>query len=515
MSIQEDYLLNTFNTITEQFKQLTNIYIVRNISTGDRVLDGTICIILNTLLILFGKMIYNFIIYYQKYLIKLIKNKKLETDLPTDIDHDNFNYNDYNIDLIKSYKFQCQSNVLDMNKLNYMSWITKTYKNINLSKDHNKLQYSVGRNKINIYNMCINSMSLNTSNNTSNNLYMPIWKYKRNNNYEYIWIIDEVFYSNDYKELENLFDEIYNSIIKKNDDILNSKLEMYNFDHRTSGSLNEGFLGYVNPNRIFGNLYFDEKNKLINILNKFKTNSLYPKKLCIDNKLGILLYGPPGTGKTGCISAIANYLNRKILFINKLDITNYKETLNKLSKNVNYIKEYIFVFDEIDYILCSNIDDSILNEINHLKLQLLDIDLTEVEKKIINDKINNLKSTNIQQDFIRQIQIFLDGITDMTDRVIIATTNYPERINPTYLRPGRFDLKLKLGCCSEQMFVDIIKCVYSDFTLENITTINISQLLQKNITPLVLINSLLQTNNLNELIHHLNDLPYFDDKIYT
>ena len=67
-------------------------------------------------------------------------------------------------------------------------------------------------------------------------------------------------------------------------------------------------------------IYFDEKSHILEWLDKFQQKTMYPKSLCMTNKLGILLYGPAGTGKTGCISAIANKLHRDILIINSLNL---------------------------------------------------------------------------------------------------------------------------------------------------------------------------------------------------
>jgi SpoVK/Ycf46/Vps4 family AAA+-type ATPase len=54
----------------------------------------------------------------------------------------------------------------------------------------------------------------------------------------------------------------------------------------------------------------------------------------------------------------------------------------------------------------------------------------------------------------------LDGIESAEGRIIIATTNYPERIDSALLRPGRFGIQLKLTNCTHEMLVDIIAMVY-------------------------------------------------------
>ena len=55
----------------------------------------------------------------------------------------------------------------------------------------------------------------------------------------------------------------------------------------------------------------------------------------------------------------------------------------------------------------------------------------------------------------------LDGLESGEGRIIIATTNHPERIDPALLRPGRFGFQLHLTRCTGQMLVDMVRMIYS------------------------------------------------------
>ena len=54
----------------------------------------------------------------------------------------------------------------------------------------------------------------------------------------------------------------------------------------------------------------------------------------------------------------------------------------------------------------------------------------------------------------------LDGLESGEGRIIIATTNHPERIDPALLRPGRFGFQLHLTRCTGQMLVDMVRMIY-------------------------------------------------------
>jgi hypothetical protein len=82
---------------------------------------------------------------------------------------------------------------------------------------------------------------------------------------------------------------------------------IYNIKKMSDDSVGICYKSNISLKKTLDNIFFDDKIKLINILDKFKNNLLYPPNVTMDNKLGIFLYGPAGTGKTGLVSAIANY----------------------------------------------------------------------------------------------------------------------------------------------------------------------------------------------------------------
>lgn len=39
----------------------------------------------------------------------------------------------------------------------------------------------------------------------------------------------------------------------------------------------------------------------------------------------------------------------------------------------------------------------------------------------------------------------IDGVCGPTSRIVIMTTNFPEKLDPALLRPGRIDYKIEFG----------------------------------------------------------------------
>lgn len=265
------------------------------------------------------------------------------------------------------------------------------------------------------------------------------------------------------------------------------------------------FTGTVNVNRTFDTLFYDQKNNLVDILKKFKENSLYPKTISMDNKLGILLYGPPGTGKTGTISAIANFLQRDLLLINFTEITKISQLDAFLTHEI--IRKYIIVFEEFDCILDVLVksskpefqkDKPVIDWATMLtaaqgeeRLRILDM-MREALRKPEEDAPLNI-------GYLLQK---LDGLEDATGRCIIATTNNPDAIHPALLRPGRFDMKLCLGNCSAKMYEDILNAIFK-LTDKEFAKVKNAGLQPFRWSPLAVINTALIQKTLDATLKEL------------
>jgi hypothetical protein len=266
--------------------------------------------------------------------------------------------------------------------------------------------------------------------------------------------------------------------------------------------------GYLSTKKTFDTLFYDDKENLLTILTKFKNKTLYPPNISMDNKLGILLYGPPGTGKTGTISAIANFLKRDVLSINFSEITTCKQFDEALSNASN--KNNIIIFDEFDCIL-----DAVLGGNSQAQKKITPEEPAKMnwgellaaaegeERKKILDMIRENKKVKPEEPInLAYLLSKLDGLESNEDRIIIATTNNPDKINPVLLRPGRIDLKICLGNCSTKMYRDILTNFFQ-LTEEQSDKINWCSLPEKRYSPLVVINTALKFQDVHKTIQEL------------
>ena len=194
--------------------------------------------------------------------------------------------------------------------------------------------------------------------------------------------------------------------------------------------------------KTFDNLFFEGKDHIISRLNNYIENESKYKKLGIPHTLGFLFYGEPGCCKTSTIKAIANYLNRSIINVNMSQVNNVEMLINLFNDteltpyNIAFNKR-IYVFEEIDCYDCF----TSRNITNTKKL--------EAENEKTNDIVTNLLFKNLKDtDSIKksndkitlgEVLEVLDGIIEPSDRICIFTTNYLDKIDKAFLRPGRID----------------------------------------------------------------------------
>ena len=125
---------------------------------------------------------------------------------------------------------------------------------------------------------------------------------------------------------------------------------------------------------------------------------------------GLLFFGPPGTGKTLMMRALSNEVRAKFFYVKSSNIESPfhgegSKKITEIFKRVSNNSPAVLFFDEIDAIAGKreNMGDMISNE---------------------------LLSTMLQE---------MDGFIRTKGVVIVGSTNVPQLLDPSIMRPGRFD----------------------------------------------------------------------------
>jgi transitional endoplasmic reticulum ATPase len=127
---------------------------------------------------------------------------------------------------------------------------------------------------------------------------------------------------------------------------------------------------------------------------------------------GVLLYGPPGTGKTLLAKAVANEAQSNFISIKGPELLN--KYVGESEKGVREVFEKaranaptVVFFDEID--------------------------------SIAGQRGRHQGDSGVGERVVSQLLTELDGLEELEDVVVVATTNRPDLIDPALVRPGRLD----------------------------------------------------------------------------
>lgn len=296
-----------------------------------------------------------------------------------------------------------------------------------------------------------------------------------------------------------------------------------------------------NTNKSLANVFGKHVDELKNRINLFVNNPEWYSEKGIPYTLGILLHGPPGTGKTSIIKAIAKDCKRHIINIKLSEYTTqtqlknlfYKETIQILNdgKNEYYtipLDERIYCIEDIDcltdVVLSRDLEKEINKEIDsedeiEQPQPITNIpspinlggfaspfappvsmnpnyDIKKITKKKKNDNNDTENGEKLTLSFLLNL---LDGILETPGRILIITSNYPERLDNAFIRPGRIDINLKVGYCDKDMINEMAQFFYNN------NKINLTDLQYNNpITPAELNKILL--NNLSSFDKFKNEL---------
>ena len=232
-------------------------------------------------------------------------------------------------------------------------------------------------------------------------------------------------------------------------------------------------------NRSLSNVYLRQIDELKQRVEFFmKRRDWYDSK-GIPHTLGIVMYGQPGCGKTSTIKAIANETKRHIFNIALSEIKT-KEALKDLFYNdvvhtfvdgkievLNIpIKQRVYVIEDIDamdsVVVKRTTEQQKRDEERKLKIAAEVELLKQTQGMDSANRMMNGKDREASDSLdLATLLNVLDGVRETPGRIIILSTNYPERLDEALLRPGRFDMMIEFEKHSCEVLKQHIEKYYS------------------------------------------------------
>uniref|UniRef100_A0A7S2MPL9 AAA+ ATPase domain-containing protein n=1 Tax=Haptolina brevifila TaxID=156173 RepID=A0A7S2MPL9_9EUKA len=250
----------------------------------------------------------------------------------------------------------------------------------------------------------------------------------------------------------------------------------------------------LSDQKTFESLFFPDKESLLSLLDDFSQRKGKYGVKGYPQKLGVLLHGPPGTGKTSLIKALAHETGRSIVSIPLAQIKTNQELMNvmyDLRLKVDGVdsapqlafKDVIFVIEDIDAaskVVLRRDERKSSPPVNEKDVD----DLASAASAVGNTGLASLLAkgraqaqagcppvpppapaaceegpkpqtmADLMGDLLRPrpdelnlagILNVLDGVVDTPGRIVIVTSNHPEKLDPALIRPGRIDRLIHLG----------------------------------------------------------------------
>ncbi len=201
----------------------------------------------------------------------------------------------------------------------------------------------------------------------------------------------------------------------------------------------------------FKNVFGEHVGELKERLNLFQNHPEWYQERGIPHSLGILLHGIPGAGKTSTIKAIARDTGRHIFNLSLRSYTTQRQLMNLFFNEVVQVggpgaqpqtfniplNQRIYVIEDID---C-----------------LTDVVFNRAERDMKATAALNGSSDAVNLGFLLNL---LDGVLETPGRILVITSNYPDRLDHALVRPGRIDVRIQFSWADRAMISEMLENFY-------------------------------------------------------
>jgi chaperone BCS1 len=182
-------------------------------------------------------------------------------------------------------------------------------------------------------------------------------------------------------------------------------------------------------------LKHDERERLVEDIEKFRSSRNRYRRLGVPYHRGYLLYGPPGTGKTSLVSGVAAKFGMSVYAVNLTEFTDrtLKSAINDVPQGA------VVLFEDID---C-------------MKTGSRRTEASESERTPPGSRRAGGDPSDLFCVSLSGLLSVLDGFHAPENVLFVMTTNHVEALDPALMRPGRIDYKLYLGKAADTQKIEL------------------------------------------------------------
>lgn len=224
-------------------------------------------------------------------------------------------------------------------------------------------------------------------------------------------------------------------------------------------------------NRSLDNVFFEQRDALRRRLEFFQTRKDWYDAKGVPHALGLLFHGEGGTGKSSTIKALANATRRHIVSVHLDAITTktqlrqllFEDTINvvEMERGMLTTEAYripvdkrLIVFEDVDAASQLVLDREFLQPVIQAKQPRFEEDWEALGESTRVAEEDGDKLT------LAAVLGYLDGTTEMPGRMLIMTSNYPERLDKALVRKGRIDLHIEFKLASAAITIEMFEAFY-------------------------------------------------------
>lgn len=206
----------------------------------------------------------------------------------------------------------------------------------------------------------------------------------------------------------------------------------------------------LSDNKTFSTLFIPNQLKIIQTITEFHESRGRFAVEGMPRQLNICMRGPPGTGKTSFTKALSSMTERHIVDVplsrikTNRDLYNimFGQTYKTSSQTHRYPYDHtIFIIEDIDCVM-----DVVSSRKDLASIAKKEISAVEkMDRAWMDDPLNLAGLLNA-----------MDGPIDAPGRIVVISTNHPEKLDPALLRAGRINMDIMFDFIKQDEALDMI-----------------------------------------------------------